>query len=182
MRLRAAGQVPAASLLGGLLLILGCASVSAAARERRGGAGGLRCELEAEPRHARGAPVRLRFALVNDGDQSLRVLRWYTPLEGLLGDLLEVRRDGGARLTYLGPKMKRGEPTAEEYVALGPGERVDAVVELGWGYDVSAGGDYAVRFAGRLADVAAAGDTVPRPRAAHRPVSLVGCGARFVVE
>jgi peptidyl-Lys metalloendopeptidase len=143
----------------------------------------LRCELVTRGRYAPGDAVRLRFALVNDGATALHVLRWYTPLEGLLGDVLAVRRDGGPRLVYLGPKMKRGDPSAAEYLRLEPGERTASELELAAAYDVAAPGAYVVRFDGALADVVGGEEAaVPRPRGRHRPVTINACEARFEVR
>lgn len=140
----------------------------------------LRCELRAEPTYAVGAPVTLRFALVNGGAAPLQVLRWYTPLEGVLGDIFEVRRDGRPA-SYVGPQVKRADPTAEEYLRLAPGERRETGFDLAWSYEVRGAGAYEVRFARGLADVAGEGEPVPRPRDAHRP-HAVACGpVRFTV-
>ena len=50
------------------------------------------------------------------------MLTWYTPLEGMAGEILQVTRDG-AKLPYQGILAKRGDPTREEYVTIEPGEK-----------------------------------------------------------
>ena len=59
---------------------------------------------------ARGQAVQVRFTLTNHTQEELRVLRWYTPLEGFAGDIFDVERDGEP-VPYRGILAKRGEKT-----------------------------------------------------------------------
>jgi hypothetical protein len=101
----------------------------------------------------------------------VRVLKWGTPLEGILGPVFEVKRDG-AVLAYQGRMVKRGDPEADEYVLIEPGGSVSATVDLAPAYDVAAPGEYEATFVGRLTDVVADGESVPRPRRAHKSCDL----------
>ena len=56
--------------------------------------GGLRARLELPHTLPLGEPVKVQFFLVNDSSENLFVLNWFTPLEGLGGDIFQVRRDG----------------------------------------------------------------------------------------
>ena len=89
--------------------------------------------------------VPVSFTLRNDGSATITVLRRQTPLEGILGDLFEVTF-AGRRLEYRGRMVKRGPPTADEFVTLGPGSHAHATVDLAEGYDLSSPGRYRVRF------------------------------------
>lgn len=94
---------------------------------------------------ARGQAVQVRFTLTNHTQEELRVLRWYTPLEGFAGDIFDVERDGEP-VPYRGILAKRSVPQPEEYVTIAPGESVSAEVDLAAGYDLATPGDYDVQY------------------------------------
>jgi heat shock protein HslJ len=131
----------------------------------------LDCTLEMDETYAVGEPVNLLFALHNHTDRPLYVLTWYTPLEGIAGDILQVTRDG-EKLLYQGMLAKRGDPIREEYIAIGPGEVTSAEVDLRMGYDLSTPGSYQVQFTMGLRDVTDNASLVPRKRDDHRSQSL----------
>jgi peptidyl-Lys metalloendopeptidase len=106
---------------------------------------GLEAKLEIKQAVARGAAVQVQFTLTNHADEALRVLDWYTPLEGFAGDIFDVERDG-ERVPYRGILAKRSVPGPDEYVTLEPGESVSAEVNLAEGYDLGTPGDYAVQY------------------------------------
>jgi hypothetical protein len=93
----------------------------------------------------RGDPVRVEFTLTNASDLDLYVLQWYTPLEGIWGEIFRVTRDGRA-IPYEGPLVSRGAPLPEEYVFLEPGASVSATVDLSPVYDFSEPGTYTIAF------------------------------------
>lgn len=95
--------------------------------------------------------IMLRFALTNDSDKSVNVLKWRTPLEGFNSDMFEVEIEG-KRVTYTGRLVKRGAPRAGDYVSIAPGESVEAVVDIGTAYAIYQAGDYGVRFKSSLYD------------------------------
>jgi hypothetical protein len=114
-----------------------------------------------------GSPVPIRFQLTNSSTETLHVLEWNTPLEGMFGDFFDVKRDG-AVLPYQGPLVKRGDPDATSYRTIAPGASIDATVDLSKGYDVSAPGTYVVGSKGRLHDLLAAPTLTPRARGSHQ--------------
>jgi hypothetical protein len=120
------------------------------------------------------------FALHNRTERPLYVLTWYTPLEGMAGEILQVTRDGAA-LPYQGLLAKRGDPSGDEYVAIAPGEAASARVDLGSGYDLSTPGSYQVQFTAGLRDVIDDVSLVPRSRDDHRPQPLSCNTVRFSV-
>ena len=131
----------------------------------------LACRLEAEPPLVAGGPVQVRLTLVNEGPEPVAALAWNTPFEGgWLGTPFTVTRDGLA-LQYGGAMVKRGDPEAEDYLALPPGEAHSATADLAEVYPLAAAGRYAVRVTGSLADLAPAA-AAPRPRSEHRPEPL----------
>jgi heat shock protein HslJ len=131
----------------------------------------LDCTLEAGETYPMGEPVNLQFALHNPTDRPLYVLAWYTPLEGIAGEIFQITRDG-VKLPYRGMLVKRGDPTRDEYVAIEPGETASAEVDLRMGYDLSTPGSYQVQFTAGLQDVTDDGSLLPRKRGDHWPQSL----------
>ena len=109
------------------------------------GEAGLIASIEAPESLASGEAVPVKFTLTNTLSEGLYVLRWFTPLEGLAGDIFRVRRDG-LHLPYHGILVKRAPPTAEDYVWLDAGGSISAEVDLAEGYDFSQPGQYTVQF------------------------------------
>ena len=115
---------------------------------------GFRASLEVPPQTSSGESTQLRFTLVNESDARLYLLRWYTPLEGIAGDIFLVKRDGQV-LPYQGILASRMPPTPDDYVALDAGASVSVAVDLAEGYDLSEPGEYTVKFlAPRISHVA----------------------------
>jgi hypothetical protein len=92
-----------------------------------------------------GRSVELAFTLFNRSETALYVLKWFTPLEGLGGDIFRVERDGQV-VPYEGPLASRAAPTPEAHVLLGGGESVSAEVDLATAYDFSNAGEYTIEF------------------------------------
>jgi peptidyl-Lys metalloendopeptidase len=92
-----------------------------------------------------GQHVKLQFTLTNNSDEELYVLQWYTPLEGIAGEIFRVERDGQA-LPYEGILAMRGDPSPDAYILLGAGESVSAEVDLATAYDFSKAGEYTIEF------------------------------------
>jgi uncharacterized protein (DUF58 family) len=125
----------------------------------------LECRLSVPGTVKAGTPVTVGFELRNPTPRALYVLDWHTPLEGLLNDILQVTRlDGGEELSYSGPMMKRGDPSAEDYVTVAPGAAVSASIEASLAYDFSKPGRYRLAFRGPLMDVATDKAGVPHAR------------------
>jgi hypothetical protein len=88
-------------------------------------------------------PKILKFELKNSSDQDLYVLKWYTPLEGLISNCLKVWRDN-EYVEYDGPLFKRGRPGAQDYVFIKAGETVSNNFNLDEAYSTSSVGRYRV--------------------------------------
>jgi peptidyl-Lys metalloendopeptidase len=86
--------------------------------------------------------VTVRYA--NAGRQALQIGRWYlaTPMQD---DMFEVLRDGQT-VEYLGPHYKRRAPQAEDLVSIAPGRAISRSYRLSELYDMSASGNYTIRF------------------------------------
>ncbi|HEY9238472.1 MAG TPA: hypothetical protein VIP10_06525, partial [Burkholderiaceae bacterium] len=112
--------------------------------------------------------VPLRITLTNRRPAAVQVLNWATPFEGWFGPYVHVMRDGVPQ-RYTGPMVKRGDPTADEYLAIAAGRSRRASVDLAQPFDLSQPGRYRVTPRITLFDVAS---TAPRPRDAHVPLPL----------
>lgn len=110
---------------------------------------------------------RLRFEVTNDGAETLNVLTWFTPLEGLWSDCIDVRHESGKRLRYDGKLAKRAAPGANDYLTLKPGETKSVDFDLHEAYDVSARpGAYRVKPAPPTLDYFAVGGALVHPMSA----------------
>jgi peptidyl-Lys metalloendopeptidase len=106
---------------------------------------GLSATLEAPSSLPNGEAVKLTFTLTNHSPEKLYVLTWYTPLEGIFGEIFRVERDGQP-IAYEGPLVMRGDPLPENYVLLEPGASVSAEVDLATVYNFSQAGEYTIEF------------------------------------
>ena len=140
---------------------------------------GLHCVLRAPASVAVGAPVPLWFGITNRSRLAVNVLEWNTPFEGWFGAYVEVTRDGVA-LPYRGPMLKRGEPSADEYLRFSAGQSRRASVDLSLPFDLSQPGLYRVQPRITLHDVVGA-QAPPRTRAQHAAQALVCHGVELRV-
>jgi hypothetical protein len=106
---------------------------------------GLSATLEAPARLPDGNTVIVQFTLTNNSDVDLYVLKWYTPMEGIGGEIFRVERDGQA-IPYTGILAMRGDPTPEGYQPLEAGQSASAEVDLATSFDFSQAGEYTIEF------------------------------------
>ena len=141
----------------------------------------LTCTWRVTPAAAPGQPVALTLRLRNPGPAAVSVLTWGTPFEeAWLQPFIEVQRDGQP-VPYGGASVKRGDPTADEYLRLAPRQSRAAHLDLTEVFDLAVPGHYTVTPRLVLHDVAAVPTRVPRPRAAHQPQSPVCAPVTFVI-
>jgi hypothetical protein len=96
--------------------------------------------------HPADQQVSLEIELENTSNMDLYVLTWQTPLEGLYCDCLKVVREGRDRVEYDGPMVKRGKPTANDYLEIKAGQSVTHTFDLARAYDVHLPGQYEVEL------------------------------------
>src|SRR5215471_10018034 len=97
-------------------------------------------------------PVRLKVILTNTSNKNLSVLTWNTPLDALVTDCLEVTVNG-KKVEYDGPLVKRGTPTAKDYVTIKAGQSVETKFPLSAAYDTSKPGTYEVKLKSPIPDI-----------------------------
>jgi peptidyl-Lys metalloendopeptidase len=96
--------------------------------------------------------VTLQVTITNPNAGSIRVLSWFTPAEGVSEPLFTVTRTGEP-VAYLGPLVKRAAPTGQDYITVAAGGSLTRAVDLSAYYDLSASGNYAVRYDVASADL-----------------------------
>lgn len=106
------------------------------------------CEMSAPTKQQLSHGVHLTFTVINLTDHKLKLLSWYTPLEGFLSDLFIIKSDVGDLLKYNGMMVKRSKPTLEDYLILPAKEKVEISLDLTQVYSLSQG-EYTVRLASK---------------------------------
>jgi len=146
----------------------------------------LEARLVAKDHYKSEDEIRLTFELENKGQEDVKVLKWFTPLEGLWSDCLTVSR-GGKKLPYDGRLAKRSTPTAEDYTLIKAGATVSAEVRVHEGYKVSREGAYQIEPDPNTFDWFPVLDNLVSPasrlakRTIHAPLALEKRATRFTV-
>lgn len=129
-------------------------------------------EVHEPIRQAGGGPIIVKFLLKNNSEDPLYLLKWYTPLEGIAGEIFDVIRDG-QKVPYIGILAKRGDPTPESYVLLNPGEEITSEVNIAEAYDFSALGLYSITFRSpRISHIAHSEEEIPATLEELGPISI----------
>jgi peptidyl-Lys metalloendopeptidase len=89
--------------------------------------------------------VLVNVTISNTGKNTVKVLKWFTPIEDVEEPLFKVMRDGAA-VDYVGAHYKRLAPTGNDYISLKSGESFSSTVDLGQYYDLSASGAYELEY------------------------------------
>ncbi|MCB1606074.1 MAG: hypothetical protein KDI71_03720 [Xanthomonadales bacterium] len=90
-------------------------------------------------------PVRVEMFVRNRSRTAVSVLRWNLPERRLTKRLFQVSRNGNA-VSYNGVLGKRLPPTSSDYIAIGPGDELEFIVDLERDYDLSQAGEYEVKY------------------------------------
>lgn len=106
---------------------------------------GLTAQLEVPEHLPIGEDVRIIFTLTNTSDTPLYILKWYTPLEGIVGEIFQVTYEGKP-IPYKGILAYRDSPLPEDYFLLHPNESIKAFMHFGPSYDFTKPGRYEIKF------------------------------------
>lgn len=90
--------------------------------------------------------VLVTVTLSNPTAHSLRILKWFTPVNGLEEPIFTILRDGEP-VEYTGAVYKRPAATGRDYLTLKAGQSVAFTVNLGDYYDLTTSGEYQIQFA-----------------------------------
>lgn len=90
--------------------------------------------------------VFVTVTISNPTNHTIKILKWFTPVEGVEDSLFAVMRDGEP-VEYIGAHYKRPAATEHDYISLKSGESISSTVNLGEYYDLSQSGQYEVFYA-----------------------------------
>lgn len=140
----------------------------------------LKYHINANDSYIVGKPIMINFALENLQDEDLWVLKWYTPLEGLCGDIFQVKCDG-KEIQYEGMMVKRGNPERDSYIHIVPQGSVSEEVDLSSSYNLPISEDCHVDFKGRIYDIQSDESNLPRMSDEHQGMDITGKSVAFRV-
>ena len=93
--------------------------------------------------HTTKARIGCRFHLKNNGKQDYSVLKWGTPLEGMISDCLTVTRNG-KKLEYDGIYRKHGVPGPDQFLTVGAGQTLSSTFQVSDAFDMTKAGEYSI--------------------------------------
>ncbi len=105
----------------------------------------ITCRLSATPTLVATSEHLVNIVFTNQFKHPIKILSWFTPLEGMRNDIFDVTRNGDY-VDYHGIMLKRGMPEEKDWFVVAPGGVVSEAVDLNLGYDVSQPGAYKVLF------------------------------------
>jgi peptidyl-Lys metalloendopeptidase len=87
----------------------------------------------------------ITVTISNPTKHSVRILKWFTPAQGVEAAVFAVRVNGEA-VAYTGAVYKRPAATGNDYITIKAGKSVTYQVNLGDYYDLSATGQYEISY------------------------------------
>lgn len=138
------------ALAAGLIVLAGTASAGRPVAQTAL-ANPLRISMIADSSSGQAFLGNVQFRITNNSNQAVKVLSWQLPSNTPGSNQFEVFNQG-KRVQYLGQMIKRAAPTEADYVTFQPYETKVIRVDLASSYDLSATGDYTVRFRSFLQD------------------------------
>jgi hypothetical protein len=89
-------------------------------------------------------PIKLTYTLENSSTKNIYVLRWGTPLEGFMSNVLDVKTAEGAPIDYDGIFVSRVGPLPDDYVEIPAGKSLSVELPVHEGYKIQAKGNYTI--------------------------------------
>jgi hypothetical protein len=89
-------------------------------------------------------PIKLTYTIKNESTANVYVLRWGTPLEGFMSNMLEVTPAGGVPIDYDGLFVSRVGPLPEDYVEIPAGKSLSVELPVHEKYKIQTEGKYTV--------------------------------------
>jgi hypothetical protein len=105
----------------------------------------IQCEIIPLDKVLNEGEVLISFELQNTSNYEVRVLKWQTPLEGLLTDCLDINVQG-KKIPFDGKMIKRGNPSEKDFILLKPGETVKKEIDLTEAYDIPEKAEIQIEF------------------------------------
>ena len=142
----------------------------------------LQYNLKSKENYRLDEPIIIDFTLENVSDHDLWVLSWYTPLEGLKGNIFEVRCDGKP-IQYKGIMVKRGAPLREDYTYIPSKGSVSVTFDLSKAYEFAQCGECEVKFKGQIYDFSNRNDDIiQKETTRHNSVNIPGNAVSFRIS
>jgi peptidyl-Lys metalloendopeptidase len=136
----------------GVFLVAGLTAFLVFAATASAATGGLTATLEARQTFVGASEdVVVRLTYSNDSATDLYLVRWQTALQGVEGDLFDVRLDGRP-VAYTGRLYKRARPTVADYLRVPAGGSLSVDVDLSKVYDLSRTGEASIGYRVLLQD------------------------------
>jgi len=136
----------------GVFLVAGLTASLVFAATASAATGGLTATLEARQSFVGASQdVMVRITYSNDSATDLYLVRWQTPLQGVEGDLFDVRLDGHP-VAYTGRLYKRARPAVADYLRVPAGGSLSADIDLSKVYDLSHTGEASIGYRVLLQD------------------------------
>lgn len=99
----------------------------------------------AQSKYSAAEDVLVSVTISNPARHTVRILKWFTPADGLEEPIFGVDLNGKA-VDYTGAIYKRPAATGSDYISLKAGESVTYQVNLGEYYDLSGSGQYEIFY------------------------------------
>jgi len=96
--------------------------------------------------------LMVNVSISNPNKGNIRILRWFTPFDGVKEDLFAVTVNGKA-VEYTGADYKRPAPTDKDYITLKSGETLETTIDLAGYYDFSESGYYQISYNAENANI-----------------------------
>jgi peptidyl-Lys metalloendopeptidase len=106
-----------------------------------------------------GETVSVKYTVTNHESRPVAVLKWNTPLQGLINNPFVVLKDGTER-RFVGVMVLRTDPIESDWAVIPANGSLSAAVNLADGYDLSGAGEYQVRARNGFRHVAS--DNIPK--------------------
>lgn len=90
--------------------------------------------------------VLVSVTISNPTKHTVKVLKWFTPADGVEEPLFDVKLNGEP-VAYMGAHYKRPAATGKDYISLKAGESFTSTVNLADYYDLSQSGQYDIAYA-----------------------------------
>lgn len=93
----------------------------------------------------RSEPIIVHVTFENPNEFPIKILKWFTPLEGIDRSLFSIMRNGKP-VRYLGKLVKRAAPSDSDYLTINAGATISCQVNLSAYYDLAIPGNYDVTY------------------------------------
>lgn len=128
-----------------ILAVLGMVAVAACA-SAGGKMNGVQQQVRVEPQNGK---VVVHMTVQNGSPAPVYVAKAMFEDDHLMGRAFDITDESGTPVGYIGPMVKRGPPTAADFIAVKPGTKHSNAIDITRSYDFKPGTHhYQLAFAG----------------------------------